>query len=538
MPNTKSDLSAIDNTLMNATLLASHSMLNSPSSDAAHQAILSEIKQELRALQGALTGYDDADAKSLQKWSGDKHTEARLTHITTTLDTLQQISTDRLTAAPSETKWQQHQLNVILQHQMSHLRIGTKYNKDFVQFLGLESFIKQQRETAERIKKLETAKEVIASAADLGGKIKTVVSTSKNVAMAAEHAGVAATGAAHGTAAVAQAAPLLSQFLSAVPIVGAAITAGAAVMGFGKSFLKNKGVSDKVANGVMVGVSAAALALTIVFPVAAAAIGAGMVAAGAVMNYVKPYFEMRKQIKECGKELEALTTRVKELDKPGIALNQAEKKMMAQKIQQFYIANPSASLEDLKSAKQAINTGNYEKIQAEPLVKAAFKLDDKHQLNNDLKQYVLTTQDNLKKDITGFEKKRDGMMAQAVNSIFTVAGAVMLAIPFPPVQIAGAALLVASSIAGVIIKYQDQIKQGLKSIVDGFKKLFSSDKSADLNNEKTLKNTNNLKPAAPTRVVTNEKTASDIQTKQVAPVVEQPKEPATPEISNSHSRRP
>ncbi len=62
-------------------------------------------------------------------------------------------------------------------------------------------------------------------------------------------------------------------------------------------------------------------------------IAAGMVAASAVKDHIKPYLELRKQIKDSEKEVVRLGERANEFNNPPVVLKDAEKKILVDKIE-------------------------------------------------------------------------------------------------------------------------------------------------------------------------------------------------------------
>ncbi len=531
MPTTaeknQANLLAISAVLTQVGGLQQHkALMNRPANDP-HAAIIAEINEELRSLQGCLSEYDPADKAQITKWCADKRTINRLDNIQLALDTLDLVEKDEELArniqprgnntwrdrAAAEGATDHHKL--MLRLHVHHLRTGAKYNKEFINYLGLESFLKKQRETAAIIKKLSEIKEGISVVAGVAGKAKgladrvtTFTKTSANFAHSSEGLTAATT---HSATVASATAPALAIFLQAIPIVGAGVTAVTSLIQFGQSFLQKRGVTDKVAKGIMVGVAVAATVLTAIFPIAAAGIAAGMVASGAIMNHIKPYLEVRNQIKNRGADLEALKTRMVDLEtKTDITLNKGEKEALIQRLHKNFIQDKSIHLDDLNQAKKAIYQGNMTDILANDQVKNALKLTGTESIKSILTDHNKASQDNVSKDIVKLKKDRNEKLALSVNDVFTVAGAVMLAIPFPPVMIAGAALLVASSIAGIIIKYKDEISHAFTKIKDGFKKLFGIGKNDDATAEDANKNENSLKNSATMHPATHEKN-NDLQ---------------------------
>lgn len=474
----------IDVVLKRAALLLDHPALKNRAEPDPHAAIVAEIHEELRTLEARLTAYDPAMVTDLKTWCKDKDSLKRLDNISSTLEALQMITVDTIaknhSAQATERKW--HLLDDATRHQLIlshciHNQRTEKYDKPFINFLQLGTFVQQQKRTAEAIKRLQSAKDLASSAINVAGRMKGVISTAKHLSVAVDHGARTAEGLSTGAHAATAAAPLMTSVLQAIPIASAAVTAAKALYDLGHSFIKKRGASDKVANGIMLGVSAAAIALTIVFPVAAAGIAAGLVAAGVVRDYIKPYFDMRKQIKQRESAIVSLDERINTLNNPDVTLNETEKNILIRQVENYFIESKDTKLTDLKAAKEAIRQGDPNKLNQDPLLKLALNLSQEKSVEQHLQQQHQTKQSDIKREITGMNKERNTKLGQAINGFFTIAGAAMLAIPFPPVMIAGAAILLASSIAGIAIKYREQIGKAFTSMKNGLKNLFGAGRS-------------------------------------------------------------
>jgi hypothetical protein len=482
--------------LKQAGLLLDHQAFANKSVHDKYPDVLAEIQEELRTLQAGLTEVDPCEVSKVAQYSSDKHTVKRLSNITSLLTTLLEVcnNADALKQAvqPKHKKWDTYatssQHNLVLEMHIHHLRTSSRYTKDFINFLGLESLIQRQNKIDAKLKAAIKAKELLENTANTAGKIDSLVSTTKAAIVSGDHAAVAAAAAANtaGTA-VSQAAPILKSLLQAMPLVGSIMSAISAITQTGQSYLKKKGFSDTAIKATTAAVAIAAVGLTIAFPAAAAIIAVITVSASVFSNYIKPYFDAKKQIEASEIKLVELQNREKNLDDPYLKLHQSEKSALSQQLAKYYAKNPHISLELLTSAKQAINDGNLLNISANPLIQKSLGLPPDQKMNDFLKQHNANEQKDMTRLIEKLTGKKKSMAAQTINGGFTIAGAIMICIPVPPVQIAGAALLVASSIAGVCIEYRKEIWDKCKKLGNGIKAFFGVGKESD----KTLDNSNN-----------------------------------------------
>ena len=138
---------------------------------------------------------------------------------------------------------------------------------------------------------------------------------------------------------------------------------------------------------------------------------------------------------------------------------------MASKVENYFIENKQTNLAELKAAKNLIWQGDLSKINRDPMIKQALNLFSDCNAEKYLQQHHQTTQSNIKQEIVDLTKNKNTKLAQSINDGFSVAGAVMLAIPIPPVMIAGAAILLASSVAGIVIKFREPIANAFKNLL-------------------------------------------------------------------------
>lgn len=257
---------------------------------------------------------------------------------------------------------------------------------------------------------------------------------------------------------------------------GAPIVAGVALtlstgLDFAKSMMKKQGMSDRAIKGTTFAIIAAAAACTIAFPVAAAALTAVMVATTTITGNVMPFFKLGKQIKQREAEVKATEDRVESLinseNASDIKLNEREQHSLMSKLDKYASEN-RVNPDELIAAKSRIQSGDGQLIEKNQLLKNALGLNDKRDLRKALIDNNRNHLSSLDTEIKNLRTERRSQGAQAINGLVTTVGAIMVAIPFPPVMIAGAAILITSSLVGIALK-RDLFRKAWNKIKSVFK---------------------------------------------------------------------
>lgn len=441
-----------------------------------HAVFLHEMKVELRTLQASLTNIDKADYPQLSKWSRSRNTNARLTNLETALHTLEKKRDNK---------------NISPERIAAHIRIvkrGKQFDDDFVNYLQIDESLKRLHHKLALKKNIKEAKYFVSSTAEITSKLNSVAKTAKSVAIAAAPS---ADGTAHAAHSGAQAGGAVSTMIQTLPIVGAVVGVLAAAGSAGQSFMKKKGFSDRAVKVTSVIVAAAALAFTIAFPVAAIAISAGTCAFSTFSNYIKPYFDLRKEIKGKEAELEKIKERIDTYENKHAELDTDDRKFLIKDLEKHYAINDHLSLHDFSKIKQEIMSDDLETLEKNVHIREALGMSDKESLKAKLIEFDKNKLTSLTTEITKLKSEKTTMGALSIAGGFTTAGLVMMAVPFPPVILAGAVVAATSSVVGMIIHYREPIARFFNKIGHALKGLFTRDKPEetlrnDLKNDKVI----------------------------------------------------
>ena len=535
MPTTAARATSVDPvqaTLMQVAAIKHHAAFNMAITDPEQKQLVEEMRHELRTLEVKLS-LGEGSEKDRVKWCSDKRTSDRLKNMATSLNTI-----DSLNDKHVNSTIKQHE--AIEKHCIRHLRDGVTYRKGFRHFLGQDALIKNMLDRQAIIDDLNEVKEI-------GGDLAKVASKTKRVVDLATQSTHIVHGGVEGTGSLLHS---LHGLMTAVPFVMAGLTAASAITNVIKSFLRKEGASEKAVAITVAGVGIAAAALMIAFPVAAFGIAAGMVAVGTYMDHIKPYLETRKKIKQRTQDISDLDARIGELEKNDTTpLNSREKKVLIDKIIDHGINNPNISMADLHAAKAFIQADgiNLSSFQSDNPAIAVIKDSTGLTKDQPIKDFLIqNSQDHkseIQTEIKGLQEKNKSTLALAVNGGFATAGAIMLAagIVFPPVMMAGAALILATTVVGILIKYKEPIKRAWNNFKNGVKKLFGTDKKNDdyielkETNDPSLSHKNSAKSNSNfTHVVERKKDhCASFTSSETA----QPDEPANTNEEH-HSRRP
>lgn len=207
------------------------------------------------------------------------------------------------------------------------------------------------------------------------------------------------------------------------------------------------------------------------------AITAGLITLGVISDCLLPYISLKKRISETNKEIAAyknlLANKPQELD-------QRDRFILLEAVEQEFILKDSNKVE-LMQIKELITNKSFAEIkhaaEANPILqkiigKISFEDYVQQKRQQQIAEHSLV--------LTRLETNKNQKKQLLINGIVSVAASIMIAIPFPPVQIAGAILLAGTFIVAA------QIKFGLlTNIAKLFKYAFSKEKPTL--NEKLIK---------------------------------------------------
>lgn len=457
------------------TMLASP-IFTSNKTNPQHAEFLQHTKEELRKIQSGLATASPSQQEQITKWLNQRSTTKRLANLGDAIHVLQ-------TAEITPTK------PSVISQCVRNVNNGTQYSSDFTKFFDLENLIKRREALQRKINNIQQAKAVVSSTADIAGSLNTVVKAGRAVGAASAITSDSAATLAHSSHAL---GAQLSPAVAAIPIIGGIVNAVVASGSAIYSFAKKKGASDNVAKAITAGVAIAAVVCTALFPVAALAIAAGTNAVTTATNYVKPYIDMGKEIEAKEKQLEVSKTRLPELEKPDVTLIEDEKAYLIDLLKDHHSKTDSISLDTLKQDVDAIRAGNLESLEKNPRLREALSLSDNQTVKDKLIEHHTDNNNNMADNIAQLKKDRTATGAMAVMSSLATAGLAMMAVPIPPVFLAGAIVAAVTTVAMVAIHFREPIKRFFNKIGDLVKKAFSREKTNDNELENKLTNKNDI----------------------------------------------
>lgn len=257
----------------------------------------------------------------------------------------------------------------------------------------------------------------------------------------------------------------LGTVLSGIPLVNAIVAALPALFSAARAWLRNKSAWQKAAATALAVVIVGAIITAGLVPPATLFIGFGLLVLGTVVQYVLPWLKLRNKIAVREKLLENLEERKKHLENTGrkdFVLAPHEKTAVHRLLSHYWrkqVANNRTSkkaLQALLDLKRDVNTSmTLEQLEKHPIIRKALAAEGKH---GSLTQYLIAdnaeAQRRNQAELADLRAKYIASTAKLVNSVFTVIGAAMLFVPFPPVQIAGAALLITTAVIGLALKFE------------------------------------------------------------------------------------
>lgn len=425
-----------------------------------HKKALDDIQFELRVLAVKLRLYHEDDLDTLSNWCSNRWTLRRMALMQNVLQDMEA----------------EHNIKLI--RKINSFVTSAKYQQDFVDYLGLKVFFKEQRkEQARHMSRLRTAMDISRNGFWFLGSLGSLIQrTMRTIGEVTTSLGM-----------FAQAVPIISGLWMVLPVGIHAV----------RSWIDKKDAANIVISTILATLALAALALSIVFPVAAAGIGAVLVTIGIIVDSVKPYFEIRSEIAALRREINVIDDRTMELgiNKEHAELHEREKKYLLKILMHYAMQHKDLHLDDLSQEREKIARGSIKELQNSVLIRAAVQT----KTNKPLYEFIIDCNqehiENLHAQIAAKEKIQRGKTRDNINGIFSIIGTIMIAIPFPPVQIAGAVILVASSFVGISMRYNLHGRLW-NAIKNGCKKLFTPKPKIEvmpLEEEPLLELSNNAK---------------------------------------------
>lgn len=414
--------------------------------DHPHAAIITELRQELRLIQGFLTP-GVADHTLQANWCEKKSSNYRLKQMGSLIQGLRNETVEQKKGSKWDSFLLKKQAELtpkqLLEQSIEKFTQGTSFDNKERKALGLDEL-----GPSERIKSLHRAKDMALQLGYVGGEIVPPVGKMVKETAQAVHGGLGST--------VVNFSATLSGVALAIPIVGAGITATMLLVEVSKGAMEARGYSDRAQRLVLGAIAVASVILTVVFPLYFTAIAAVMVGAGIYATYMKPYMDLGVVLNQLNTEIKTLEERKQQLEEnfSSQELLPNDKKILNQKLLALYSENEDISLESFEETKERINKGNTVELMVDPTIKQALGKEDLQRFLLSDGEKQLNQLNQKKESVTAARKmKRD----QSICGIFTMVGAALVAVPFPPIMFLGISIMVVSSIAGVIITYKEPI---------------------------------------------------------------------------------
>lgn len=407
-----------------------------------HAKFLEDVKFELRVLRVKLTLYrDEAELVLLQEWVSESASANRLDNIDQALAALEDVQANRI---DYDDKNHIARLDAI-RAKIDRLRAGRKYSEDFTHFLELEKFFAQQRRYAQQQRKY--AKEIrninrAVVASTYGGPVlgnigrfaramfPTLIEVSNNV----------------------------SAFARAIPVIQAVFMAVPSIVNFVRHWLYRTPRHERILSTLIAAFAVIAVTISILFPFTVLGFAATMVSIGVIVDYFKTYVQARLQITELSKEIYQLEQRINVLEKYDCVLEQRERVELLKIASRYCIEDETIEFVKLDEIRATILTGSVADIEHHGLLRRIFNFDATHDLRDYLIQHQQRMLEQRYDDIKKLYELRDKRWQESINGIFVIIGAVLVAVPFPPLQLAGAAILLITSIVNICLFYDLHIK--------------------------------------------------------------------------------
>ncbi len=320
---------------------------------------------------------------------------------------------------------------------------------------------------------------------------------------------------------------LVSTFLLAIPLVGAIAISLPIVTNAIRTWTKGQSTNKKIFATAAVGIVIAGIILAGALPVAAAGIVCGLITMGVFVNNVKPWWDARKEVSKRGKEVADLEERIPKLldQRESLALDNTEKNAILNAMENYCIhcLRNNIPLNEAKfaQAKKLLIQGDKAELMRNECINLTLqhmKIDD---LNEFRVQHAIDRRVSLNDELIMLRQKEKQEFSKMLVGVGTIVGALLLCIPFPPTMIAGAAILAATQLTGLAIKYQ--VPQKISNFM---RKLFKTEKATANEAEVATHPKSNI------QLQSLQATTATVQTRvnQAPPTSPIPKAPAVPQM--------
>lgn len=395
-----------------------------------HEKLLADIKYELRVIAVKLRLYREEDFHLIKEWVIEEASEARLNRINDTLTILQEIQDRPISDDDEDHKARKQQIR----RSIYQLRTGKKYSEDFTHYLDLEDFFHRQRLYANELRKVYRAFIATGHGAPILGNFGRFLRSAFPAFL--------------------EASANLGKFALAIPFLQAIFMVVPAAINLIRNFMYRTPMRERVLSILIACIGIGALITAVILPFTVLGFGAAMVTIGVIVDHYKPYFELRKEIAAVEFEINIINNRVLELENPDIPciLSDRERTELLNVAIKYYTRCWDSGV-DLDALRTLIRVGAVADIENNAELRDVFQLDATHDLRRYLLEHQTRSIDQKYDDLQRLRQEKNDKVKDMINGVFIFIGAVMIAIPFPPVQIAGAALMLITSIVSISLFY-------------------------------------------------------------------------------------
>lgn len=232
-----------------------------------------------------------------------------------------------------------------------------------------------------------------------------------------------------------------------------------------KLWIKNKNITRRTEATLTTGFIIGAIITSGMFAAAAP----GVVAAFIIIDFIRkkllPFISLRKKIKNTQHEINELGIRLLQLinETHALKLNQCEANILFNKVADVWIEQekkPSTDM-NLKLFQKILfenNTNLTELTLTQMMGSVGIKIDEF------LINFTQTRLQDLQLLIEEYKKEQHDKIPYLINGIFNIVGAILLCIPFPPTMIAGAGMILLSTMIDTAMHHHlfTKIKNFLK----------------------------------------------------------------------------
>jgi VIT1/CCC1 family predicted Fe2+/Mn2+ transporter len=280
---------------------------------------------------------------------------------------------------------------------------------------------------------------------------------------------------------------VLPRALAAIPVVNALTVSIPLILKAIRTWTSKQSRTTKAWAAVGAVLVTGSLVAAGLVPIAAASIVAGLVGVGVYKLHYEPW---RKTL-DLKNQKKSQIFELNKVPEDSSILTQFEKNCLLNNLEAYVLTqtNDEGIGRKAKAAFKLIVAGKRDAVSNNELIIAMLKgTEFKRYLDNQKQTHT----DQLNKEIKALETKESRQYKQVNNGIVAFVGALLMAVPFPPTMILGAAMLVGTTFTGLGMEYSviDKMKSGFRKMGGWFTGKKQEDESVKDAPTSTLTDTN------------------------------------------------